>query len=756
METPSLRLARWSTHLLLALTAVWLIHAGWGLRQGLAEKVGSASKQAQITARLGEWARHDPLTPVFRFLRDLRPEDAHPSLDAWISARKKMQTTLGLPTDQAMEGMEGKLREIIREASAFSHPSEVWGTLSSKVAGLQTYATGHHWKNLAFVATRLSNRVRGIKASLKNAGTQARYALADLDQMEKLAKTLDESDEHEVLSRTGAIREEIRMITDVSSAAHRWDEVEAKATEVSTRWRARALLAAGTLKQKSEERLAASVHEVWAMLAYVLLAWAALAALWTLGLRAQRHAQDQTVLEVLRGGVLGNSSSWRQLVGEARTDEVSRLMKTARKRMGLGDDLQAAIPFGAVMVDAEGRLVWANNEFCEQFQLDQEGVLQEDRRWHEIVPGLVGIPDDLLESSLGRMEAGTYQIQADLGGVGVPFELHVSPLDGKEGRRVLMLFYPLALMREAINGQARLFAAPLRASTEALDAGAWDVGMEKRFAPLWQEAGLGNDWEKFCRAVQRLDGGRRELLERVASLEDERQDHFKIVMDLEGELQRLGDVMKGQMQRLKAVKDGFVSMDQLTGELRNDHAQLLAGARTSLKRETESRAAVGALEARLAGIKEQLAPLEEAREACRQDKRRIMEVKANLMRLHNSFLTSLDELSPESENLAASMKDELLRLDQDLARLDGKLGVLDMQAMKISMAGAGPVGLVSKPATASVDVNAHERSAAEIVATLTEDQQQVVDLLRGLVGEMRQEQTHVANLVNGEYPPMLA
>lgn len=758
METSALRLTRMMTHLLLGITVAAIFHAGWRLRSALREQTNLGATQSKVAQQIEDLTRLNPFRTIGQELAEVDTSTAQKHILSLKKTLSGLEKTLHIQPEPLLETTLEKFSDAVHESASFSHPPELVSTLTEKATSLRQLSQSRNWKNLLAYSTRLENRLRGLRQSGRVDSPQVRYAESDIASMERLTKTssLDEGNKQEVLRRLEGLRQEISMLSDVHVAGRRYQALEAEGREGLARWLGRARLSAGALKTAGERRLQGAVQEIWIVGALVMLVWAALGFLWSTALRAQRQAQDQGILEVLREGLASNDGKWRRHVGESRLDEVERTLRLAKKRMSLGDDVQGSLPFAAMLVNHVGKVVWSNQMLSDELHLDHEAVMEEDFSWEQIRRRLTGVPTDAIERALKSHEGGTWQIQAEVEqGVCLPYEMHVSPIVAKNGEaeKVLVVFYSMVLMREAIADQARLVASPMRAAIQALENGAWSVETETRLAPLWSAAGLGEDWSRLSHAVHRLDGSRKELLGQVELLENTVHDQAKMIQELEMGIDRRAATIKDQVHRLKELRDGLISLDQQGHEIVQGHADVVREARSFAKRTELVREAMKGLSERLQSTKDAVNLLERYKQEYKIDKQTITESKMELMKTHNRFLAQIPAMSHGAETLAAAMKDQLLRLDEGISHLDARLAQIDVQITKLAMASAGQVPESERQ---NLDLSAFERNVAEIQQTMQEDQEHVVTLLRDLVESLRQDQQDLLQLREAPAAPAAA
>jgi chromosome segregation ATPase len=245
-------------------------------------------------------------------------------------------------------------------------------------------------------------------------------------------------------------------------------------------------------------------------------------------------------------------------------------------------------------------------------------------------------------------------------------------------------------------------------------------------------------------------------MKQVAQLEDENHDHLKTIADLTEGLETRGRALKAQAQGLKEMRDNLVSLDQLGADLSLEHTALLNGARTLSRRQDQLLESQRGLLERFNQAKDSVVAMEKFKADYRAGKQDIVDNKQELVNLHNRFLGTLPTLSERSEEIAANMKEALIRLDRATAQLDARMASMDVQLTKLAMSFVGSMGEAEKPTT--VDFSAHERVAREISEAMQEDQEMIVERLRKMVDDLRQDAQSSARLreqIMGDHSPSL-
>lgn len=741
MEARTLKFTRWLTHGMLAISAGGIMGVAWELQHTLEKKESSEEIQFKLRNKLETIRAKNPFKTIHRSLESVQTNDAHDKLSKLNKSMQSLESELGIKRGDELDKIFHEHNILIQEAAAFSKPKELIQTLSDKVTRLESLATTRRWGNLTKMSQRMKARLGQLQINARVESPLVRFMDSDLTAMTSLIKgsTLEEKDKNEVLRQLEGIRQEISMLLDLHQSRKGFTDLIDRADVAVGRWAARADMAVGTLKHRAHEAVLNSLHHLWAIGVFLTLGWFLVGVLWAMAKRSQQKMQDDNLLELLMEGVLSDRPVWQKLTGPARRDELQHAMRIIRKRMALGEDFQAAMPFASVLINHELKLIWGNTLFCEQFGIDEQELSHEFNSWESIVARLAGPEADPVKEALENCAPGTWQVKWQMeDGVAIPLEMHVSPIEGKKHNKVLVAFYPMAMMQDAIQSQAQIVMAPVRLALDALENENWSIETERNLAPQWQQVGLSHDWEKLSRTIHRMDQARNDILLQAQRLENEKHDQMKTIADLSLVLEQRGLAMRAQMQSLKDVRDSLVSLDQLGADLGMEHAALLTSARTLMKRFDHIYEASRSLSDRMGQAKDAVSQLEKTKLAYRQGKQDLQETKQEMVQLHNAFINALPEMDSKAQELAGDMKDALMKLDRAISQLDNKMTGFDVQITKLAMAFTGPVPEFDRH-LASIDVAAHERVAQEIAQAMQEDQELIIDRLKKLVEELRSD-----------------
>ncbi|MBY0518029.1 MAG: hypothetical protein K2P81_14065 [Bacteriovoracaceae bacterium] len=753
MEARSMKVTQMATHLLLATSIAGLMFVGWELSESIKQKDQLVETQSKARSRIEQLKEKNPFVAIDKSLSKVQTTEALDRLSKLDQNISQLEKQLDIKRSEEITNIFIKFKNAIQDSKNLSRPDELLSTISDKVDHLIGLAKTRKWQNIARISSRIESRLVQLRSSQKVESPLVKYMESDLLGLTQLVKTstLDESDKGSLLNQLEGIRQELSMLLDLHQSRRGSGEHLQNAQEALGHWIAKAELAIGTLDFRAQSKVDTSINHFWILTSFLFVGWILVGMLWTMARRSQKHLNDQNIIELLTLSVLGESPSWKKFVGSSRIDEVSRTLNVIKKRMSLGENFQEAMPFGSLLVDDKSNLIWGNELFCEQFSIEAQDLEDEFINWTQIKSRISGVDIDPIEFAISEMQPGTWQIQLQMeDGVSIPLEMHVTPIEHKASRKVLVIFYPLAMMKETIQTQARIIMEPVRLALDALEKEDWGLEVEERLAPQWRQVGLGEDWEKLSRSIYRMNQARNDLFNHMTQIENENHDYLKTIKDLSVGVEERISGLKNQMSSLKEMRDCLVSIDQLNNDLVLEHSSLVTEARTFVKKHDYLVEASRSLGERLTQAKEAASAIEKCKQEYKEGKLEIQLTKQLMVTLHNKFLNTIPDMSEKAEVIASEMKEALMRLDRATQSLETRLSSLDIQITKLAMNFAGPIPDIEK-VTGALDLNVHERVAREIQVAIQEDQDLVIQHLKKIVDDLKQDSQAMGDLIKSTH-----
>lgn len=747
METLMLKMTRKLTHLLLGLSVGALAYMSYQFQDAAITQSSVEEIKHQGIEQIEKIKTFIAFDQLKKFIENNQSSDASQKILSMDKAHVDLEAKLSLERIPELDKTYIEYQRVIDKISNLSKGSEVLITLETKTARLQELAQKRRWSNLAKYSERFSQRINLLKVSGKLESPIVKFLESDLVAMTNLIKgsALDPKDKELVFENLETIKQDMVMLVDLHEVRKELIELDAKARQVEEKWVAKAQLAIGTLQKRHQDRLSGLVTLMWSLTGGLILSWFMIWFLWSRTSKAQSELNDETVMSIVNELSQTSSLNIEQLVSKQSQNELEKSLNGLRTKLELGDDFNKGIPFAAFLLNQEGQLTWANEIFLNQFEFDQVDFSDYEISLKDIQSKLIS-QDDYISHALNHFEPATWQVQLQMNdGVTIPLEMHLSPIDKDNEAKLLVIFYDLVLVKEAIQTQSHLIMHPVRAALDALESEAWSVQAEEQIAPLWKQVGLEKDWDRLSQSIHRMNQYRFDLLQQVKTLDETKKDQYKMIADLNEGLNSCQRLLKNQIKKLKDVRDVFVSLDQLNGDLQTDHRALTNLARSQAKRTEYYTEQCRNLVERLNSLKDSAQQLESVKALYKVDKSELFESKQKIMRLQNEFLMSSPMLSDHAQNLAGEIKDALMQLDKSANSLDKRLSSLDIEITKVAMAFTGAMPTLDKIQFVS-DIALHEKVAGEILTATEEDQELMVSLLHSIVSELKNSTSNIVEL----------
>ena len=735
MQAQSFKLLKKISHVYYILLVASLIFIGLKLKTQVETQANIDTIKIEGVEDIEQLKSFVHYEQLKRFIESNQSVEAQNKIGYLNDAHQKIETNLSFQRNKELDASLESYKHISDQLSRLSRPDEILGTMKTKVEKLEAQASRKRWKNIQRGTERLDQRISLLKLSGRVESNIVKYMESDLSAMTNLIKgsALDPDDKSVTLAQLDEIQSDLVMLLDLHEVRKTLSQTELSAKEAVGKWAAKAHLALGSIQKVQMDQFQWIIQMVWALVAGSLVFWGLVT---FLGFKASTDLArvfENKFFKFLSDLKKSRTIDPLDYVSQSRQSQFTDSLEQFRIAQGLGENFSLGMPFSSLIINAQGRVEWVNSLFFDQFGLDSKTDLSElDLAFFgkKIIAS-----QDYLSQALDTMEPATWQVQLQMSdGVTVPMEMHLSPIEKDEGK-LLVIFYDLVLIKEAIQTQSHLIMHPVRSAFEALELETWGVEVQAHLAPLWKKAGLEEDWSKLSRVIEKLNSYRFDLHKQVKSLDNEKKDHLKMIIEMHTFFQEQSNFFKKELSQLKRMRDVFISLDQTNGDLQTDHRALTQVVRTQTKRTDFYWEQCRHLIDRLSGLKDSAQNLEQAKVHYKSDRTELMLSKQKLMKLQNEFLMNSPMLSDSAQKLAADMKDSIMNLDRSVQNLDKNLSSLDIEITKVAMAFTGVVPQLEK--SASIDIHAHEKMLEELSDSFKEDQELMIDLLHNLVAELK-------------------
>jgi len=679
---------QWYLHTIFLLT---LALAGVTTLQGL--KLNQIQQnQEERTEKINNLISELSKTQTFeRIGRNLTRAEANLANDRLRSLQGKVAETEELLEMKVSEELSQSIKDftqLIHKASGFASPADALKLLEQKVAQIVNIAKEKNYRNVGIISGRMQDRLKQLNA--KNVGSSALVGtlVTDFARMKQVVtnSSLSADEKEHLMNRFNAMNAEMDILQSLNAYSNELKQYVTKGSIALTQWVLEAEAKKDDMQgmiNRKQNQLLISLSSVVSLL---LLSWIGFA---YLSRRQKKKIGDQIELEVknvVEKGILADQRFMIDHYSESTRNDIVKLLDELKVRLNLGTMLHEGLPFAGCLVDNNFKLTWFNNLFLEQFYLSEEEVRSDIFNW-DYLRDFLNLDEDPVYEALAHKIAGIYpvKIKQDEYTPMQPYEMYVTPISVNREDRVMVFFYPLVSVKDAIDEQVNLAHLCL-----------------KKFAQAWSEENLGeielkilrkdfqkNDLDELYDLLsdlyQKVERERKECIYSINALEKENTLLMNTIDELKAIEHQRKEAMKKEFNLVNELRNSFLNSVQRSESLMNINKSILL-ANDELKNEAIKMQAVVNREVKKAKESlEILSHLETIRVDYKKLKTELMEVKAKLITLNSSLLAGLPVLDDHQQKLVHRYKDELAKLDFNVVTLDKKLSQLDVLLSKFGM-----------------------------------------------------------------------
>lgn len=577
---------------------------------------------------------------------------------------------------------------LINNTSGMSNPADALKVFKQKVESLNNFAGSQSYKTISAISDRMKDRLEQLNP--KNAGSsiQVTYLKSDLSRLNQLVdgSTLSDTEKSGLKSRFNSMEEELQLLSSLNSQSRDLKSHVNQATLALHQWLLEIEKKASDLQGMRLQKHNQLILMLAGIVGFLILSWIGLAYLFRWQKNKISEHIEAEVRNVIEKGIMSDQRFMLDQYTETTRNDIVRLLDELKIKLNLGSMLHEGLPFAGCLVDNNFKLTWFNHLFLEQFYLSEEEVRSDAFNW-DFLRDYLNLQEDPVYQALVNKIAGIYpvKIKQDELTPSQPYEMYITPITVNREDRVMIFFYPLVSVKEAISEQVNLVKESLN-----------------RFVSLWYDEKLNEDelrllekdfnnsdipdlYKNFSSIYERVSEEKKECLNIINSLEHENAERLSHIQDLQQIEEQRKELIKSEVKLTNELRDSFLttldkneslfsinkSIMQQNDDLRTDALKMQQITFEASKKHRETMDLLVQLE----GVKVDYKKL----------KLELLEVKAKLISINNSLFGQLPPLDESQQKLAMRYKDELARLDFNVTTLDKKLSQLDVLIAKLNM-----------------------------------------------------------------------
>lgn len=578
--------------------------------------------------------------------------------------------------------------KLVNNASGISNPVDALKVLGKKVSSLQEIADSKDYKNVGIISKRMLSRLLNLNPSNVGTSVQVSYLGSDAKRMETLVagSTLTDEEKNSLLSRIKSMENELTLLNNLNSHAKDLKAHVTKATLALAQWLLDAEKKAGDFKGMLNRKQNQLILLLAGMVAFMVCSWMGIAYLFRWQKVRIGEQVENEVKGVIEKGIMADQRFMVDHYSDLTRDDIIRLLDELKVKLNLGTMLHEGLPFPGCMIDKNFKLTWNNHLFLEQFYLSEEEVSSEAFNW-DYLREYLNLDEDPVYQALVNKIAGIYpvKVKQDEFTPMQPYEMYVTPITVNREDRVMVFFYPLVAVKEAIEEQVNLARETLGRFVQLWSDD--ELNEEEKF--LLEKDFQNNDMDELFRILidlqERTEGEKDECIQTIRSLEEENGNYHSILEEMKRIEEERKSIIKQEFFLAESLKENFItsleraesllqinrSVLQQNDDLKTEALKMQQASNEVTKKTKETLEIMGQLEA----VKVDYKKL----------KLELLEVKAKLIMINSSLFAQMPPLDDHQQKLANRYKDELARLDFNVVTFDKKLSQLDVLLAKLQM-----------------------------------------------------------------------
>lgn len=644
------------------------------------------------------------ITKINTLIQDLKQDGSFSKIGKYLSwaeadkAHDKMRelTQRIVETEEILEikvstdlGLNIRtFNKLINSNSGMSNPTDALRVMKQKVNGLHDLATSRKYRKVSVTTAKMKERIGSLNSKNVGGSVQISYLKTDLTNMSKViaASSLTEGEKAALKNRIESMGYEFELLGNLNSHSRNLKVHITQAELALNQWLIDVDKKAANLKGMRSQKQNQLIIMLSSLIAFLITAWMGLAYLFRWQRTKISNQVEAEVKSVIEKGILGDQRFMVDHYSDNTREEIVRLLDDLKIKLNLGTLLHEGLPFAGCMIDYNFKLTWYNNLFLDQLYLSEEEVRSDAFNW-DYVRDYLNLEDDPIYQAMVNKIAGIYQVKVKQDELtpAQPYEMYVTPISANREGRVMVFFYPLVSVKEAINEQIALTKVSIN-----------------RFVSLWNENQLDEDelrilernfknhdmndlYHQLSTIYERVINEKTECIHSIHALEKECHEQNLTIQKFKEQEAEKRLITREEMKSANELRDSFIlifeksesllhinkTIMQQSDDFKNEAYRLNQITHEGMKKSKESMDILGQLDSVKTDYK--------------KIKFELMEVKAKLISINNSLMSHLPPLDENQQKLAIRYKDELARLDFNVSFLDKKLSQLDVLLSKLNM-----------------------------------------------------------------------
>lgn len=678
----------WATHaiFLIAILAALGVTI-FALRLGQYQEA-EESNITKLNNLIENFKTDDGFDKIAKYLSWTQSDKASEKINALSRQIAETEDLLEMKANPKVRESMRTFNRLISNTSGMSNPTDALKVLSSKVSSLSEMAKSQNYRNIHQIAEGMSNRLKNLNAKNVGGSVQVSYLKSDLLKLKTIVakSALTEGEKAANNNRFDSMNNELELLSSLNSQSRDMNGHVTKASLALAEWMIdveKRAAAFRTLRYQKQNKL---IIMLAAVVGFLISAWMGLCYLFRWQKNKIGEQVELEVKSVIEKGILADQRFMIDHYSEITRDDIIRLLDELKVKLNLGSMLHSGLPFAGCMLDNSFRLTWHNQLFMEQFYLSEEEIKSDAFNW-DYLRDFLNLEEDPIYEAMVNKIAGIYpvKIKQDELAPAQPYEMYVTPIFANREDRVMVFFYPLVSVKDAIGEQVNMATTTMARFVDSWNSDKLGEDELRLLEKDFKSNDLGAIFTDLSATHQRIKDDKDECVLTIRSLEKENDYLAQMVENLQVIEAEKREIIKKEFILANDLRISFIntlekceSLGQINKSIMQQNDDLKNEAMKMHQINTE-------IAKRNKETLDILSQLDGVRTDYKKLKFELLEVKTRLITMNSNLFGQLPPLEEPLQRLASKYKDELARLEVAVSTLDKKIGFSDMLTLKLNM-----------------------------------------------------------------------
>ena len=623
--------------------------------------------------KLLSWAESDKANDKMRELSQKIAET-----EELLEIKSSKDLSLGMRT----------FNRLISNNSGISDPSDALKVLRTKVMNLRSFSETNKYKTVLQISERMKDRIDQLTPKTVGGSIQVSYLASDIKRADQIVSnsSLTDNEKSALQSRISSMQNEVDLLSSLNSQSRDLKAHVTQAALALSQWMLEVEKKASDFQSIRQTKQQQLILMLAGMVGFMVISWMGLAYLFRWQKIKIGEQVEMEVKGVIEKGIMADQRFMMDHYSDYTRNDIVRLLDELKIKLNLGTMLHTGLPFAGCMIDTNFKLTWHNHLFLEQFYLSEEEVRSDAFNW-DYLREYLNLDEDPIYQAMVNKIAGIFpvKVKQDEYAPSQPYEMYVTPINVNREDKVMVFFYPLVSVKEAIDDQVNLARETLGRfighwNNESLDEDQIRI-LEKDF----MTNDLSDVYSELVTLFERVHGEKNECLRTINDLEKENSSLHNTVTEMKILEEEKKAIIRQEFQLANDLRDSFLNSVERSETLMHINRTILQQ-NDELKTEAQKMQQVSnELAKKTKETLDIIEQLEIVKVDYKKLKLELLEVKVKLISINNTLFGQLPAFDEPQQKLASRYKDELARLDFNVTTLDKKLSQLDIILGKLQM-----------------------------------------------------------------------